>query len=234
MINVCTATLEELETLPGVGATRAAELVALRAGRPLTCVEDLAVLRGFGPRLLERLRPVTCFVPVAACIHRCTNCGLDEPDTRVKVCKACGAGPFGWFYPEPGGGGRWGSPPAARSPARAAPRERVAASPGTSAPRALPSAPSRPAAKPAGAAPPTPAPLSHRASPTPPVAPPPAKVSTRPATPEPGASIHEKSLEELLEELKIEVASGPARPRFVPMLVLGATVITVMVALMTC
>ena len=44
-----------LETLPGIGPVRARAIVAERARRPFRRMEDLARVRGIGPRTLEGL-----------------------------------------------------------------------------------------------------------------------------------------------------------------------------------
>lgn len=57
IININTATAEELETLPGIGETRANDIIAYReANGPFTTVEDLLNVRGIGEATLENLR----------------------------------------------------------------------------------------------------------------------------------------------------------------------------------
>jgi competence ComEA-like helix-hairpin-helix protein len=53
-VNVNTATQEELESVPGIGATRAAQIIA---GRPYGSVEELERLDGIGRAQVESLRP---------------------------------------------------------------------------------------------------------------------------------------------------------------------------------
>lgn len=53
-LSLNTATLEELEALPGVGPVLARRILE---GRPYGRVEDLLRVRGIGPATLERLRP---------------------------------------------------------------------------------------------------------------------------------------------------------------------------------
>ena len=54
--NINTATAEELDTLPGIGETRAAAIVADReANGPFRIVEDLTRVSGIGEGTLEGL-----------------------------------------------------------------------------------------------------------------------------------------------------------------------------------
>ena len=51
-----TATIDELQSLPGVGAKMAQRIVDERTKRAFTCVEDLRRVSGIGPKTLEKLR----------------------------------------------------------------------------------------------------------------------------------------------------------------------------------
>ena len=53
-VNINSATQEELESVPGIGPTRAAQIIA---GRPWSSVDELEKLNGVGPRQVEELRP---------------------------------------------------------------------------------------------------------------------------------------------------------------------------------
>ena len=58
VINVNTASAEELELLPGVGERRAQAIVALRKQRgSFQKVDELALVKGIGEAALARLRP---------------------------------------------------------------------------------------------------------------------------------------------------------------------------------
>jgi competence protein ComEA len=52
--NINSATPDELESVPGIGPTRAAQIIA---GRPWGSVDELEELNGVGPRQVEELRP---------------------------------------------------------------------------------------------------------------------------------------------------------------------------------
>ena len=54
IVNINTATTEELETLPGIGPSLARLIMT---GRPYAAVEDLERVKGIGPRTVESLRP---------------------------------------------------------------------------------------------------------------------------------------------------------------------------------
>jgi DNA uptake protein ComE-like DNA-binding protein len=62
-IDVNRAGERELATLPGVGATLAARIVAARAGGPFATLDDLRRVRGLGRVRLERLRPLVRLGP---------------------------------------------------------------------------------------------------------------------------------------------------------------------------
>ena len=54
MVNINTASHEELETIPGIGPTRAAQIIA---GRPYGSVDELAKIAGISPAQVDNLRP---------------------------------------------------------------------------------------------------------------------------------------------------------------------------------
>ena len=58
LININTADLSELDTLPGIGPKKAAAIISTREEAPFESVDDLRRVRGIGPKTLERLRPL--------------------------------------------------------------------------------------------------------------------------------------------------------------------------------
>jgi len=58
VVNLNTATLDELVALPGIGEKRAQQILDERKARGgFKSVDDLLELRGIGPANLEKLRP---------------------------------------------------------------------------------------------------------------------------------------------------------------------------------
>lgn len=58
VVNLNTASSDELQLLPGVGEVRAVAIVAMRKNRGgFKSVEDLLEVKGIGEAMLEKLRP---------------------------------------------------------------------------------------------------------------------------------------------------------------------------------
>ncbi|MGB6166148.1 MAG: ComEA family DNA-binding protein [Geitlerinemataceae cyanobacterium] len=55
-MNLNTATVQELETLPGVGPALAQQIVAARQQQPFASLDDLDRVPGIGPSKLAALR----------------------------------------------------------------------------------------------------------------------------------------------------------------------------------
>ncbi len=56
LINVNSATVEQLVTLPGIGPSKAQAIVAYREQHPFKAVSELTEVRGIGPKLLEKIQ----------------------------------------------------------------------------------------------------------------------------------------------------------------------------------
>jgi competence ComEA-like helix-hairpin-helix protein len=54
VVNINTATAEQLQTVPGIGPARAQQIIA---NRPYETVDDLERLSGIGPAQVESMRP---------------------------------------------------------------------------------------------------------------------------------------------------------------------------------
>lgn len=57
VVNVNTATADQLALLPGVGPSRADAIIQARTRRPFRTIQELARVRGIGRATLLRLRP---------------------------------------------------------------------------------------------------------------------------------------------------------------------------------
>jgi competence protein ComEA len=67
LLDLNTATAAQLEALPGIGPSRAAEIIADRtANGPFRTVDELDRVKGIGPSTLDRLRPMLRVDPALA------------------------------------------------------------------------------------------------------------------------------------------------------------------------
>lgn len=57
-IRLTTATQTELETLPGIGPTKAKSILEYRDTKGFKTINDLEKVKGIGPKILEKLRPL--------------------------------------------------------------------------------------------------------------------------------------------------------------------------------
>ena len=58
VLNLNTATAQQLDLLPGVGEKAAKKIIEYRGKQPFAKVEDLTKVKGFGKKKLEKLKPV--------------------------------------------------------------------------------------------------------------------------------------------------------------------------------
>ena len=56
VVNINTATAEELEMLPGVGASKAAAIVSFRETEKFSTTEDLVKVKGIGEKMLSNIQ----------------------------------------------------------------------------------------------------------------------------------------------------------------------------------
>lgn len=61
VVNINTASPQELTLLPGIGQAKAAAIVAARQAKPFTSLEDLQAVKGIGPKRLEAMSPHVSF-----------------------------------------------------------------------------------------------------------------------------------------------------------------------------
>jgi len=65
VIDLNTATIDQLQTLPGIGPKKAEAIIALRTRKPFVRVTQLLSVKGIGPRTLQKLKPRLQVAPPA-------------------------------------------------------------------------------------------------------------------------------------------------------------------------
>ncbi|MFN3595246.1 MAG: ComEA family DNA-binding protein [Thiobacillaceae bacterium] len=81
-VDINTATQSELESLPGIGPSKARAILDYRRQHgPFQSVDELAKVRGIGPATVERLRPEVIAGPV-----RRGRADADRAQTRRYTC----------------------------------------------------------------------------------------------------------------------------------------------------
>lgn len=82
VVNIQTATVDELQRLPGIGPAKAAAIVAHRERAPFRRIEDILRVRGIGRATFRRLRPhltVSGSTTLAEDLRSRTRRAADEP-----------------------------------------------------------------------------------------------------------------------------------------------------------
>ncbi len=59
-LNINLATVDDLMRLPGIGKTRAEAILKERAQKPFKRISDLMKIKGIGPKLYIKLKPLVC------------------------------------------------------------------------------------------------------------------------------------------------------------------------------
>lgn len=60
LVNINTATREQLMTLPGIGEATADAIIAYREDTPFTCIQDITNVSGIGESKFDRIKDLIC------------------------------------------------------------------------------------------------------------------------------------------------------------------------------
>ena len=86
VVNIQTASAQQLELLPGVGPSKAQAIVAQRERRAFRRVEDILRVRGIGRATFRRLRPmITVDGPTTMTAPARTTRAATAPDAEEEV-----------------------------------------------------------------------------------------------------------------------------------------------------
>ena len=83
VLNLNTATVEQLTLLPGIGPAKAQMIAGLRTSHPFTAVSELGEVKGIGPKLLEKLTPYLAVVGDNN-LHTVEVVASEAPPAEVK------------------------------------------------------------------------------------------------------------------------------------------------------
>jgi len=80
VVNVNSATAEELQMIPGIGASKATAIVSFRETQKFDTTDDLVKVKGIGDKLLAKIQAfVTVEGPTTAKLIKDTSLDFDTP-----------------------------------------------------------------------------------------------------------------------------------------------------------
>jgi competence protein ComEA len=89
VVNLNTASAEELQLLPGVGPAKVRSIVAYRSLHPFRTVDELVRIKGIGRKMLRRIRPhLTVTGPTTAKATVAAGAGSDGTKAGSPVASS--------------------------------------------------------------------------------------------------------------------------------------------------
>jgi competence ComEA-like helix-hairpin-helix protein len=92
-IDLNQASDEQLQTVPGIGPSKAAKIIEYRQRRPFRTVEELVRVKGFGRKTLVRLRPFLSVDGGSLVAPAKTEIRVARPPSQTRAdapqCPAC-------------------------------------------------------------------------------------------------------------------------------------------------
>lgn len=92
VVNVNTATAQELQLLPGIGPAKAELILTYRRSHPFRTVEELVRVKGIGRKMLARLRP---HLTVSAATSATAAAGASAAKATGGAASTCACPPSG-------------------------------------------------------------------------------------------------------------------------------------------